>query len=130
MRMCRARLWWIAALLLAACGPPPGSICDDTNNPCAGSLSCIRGICQEASCGDSVRNGGETGVDCGGACPRKCPDGIGCAAAADCASGICAAGACASSSCSNGIRDGDEADVDCGGSCPAKCGFGEKCTSG
>jgi hypothetical protein len=26
-------------------------------------------VCQPASCTDCIRNGNETGVDCGGACP-------------------------------------------------------------
>src|SRR5689334_17578183 len=126
----RIFLCWTAALLVAACGPPPGSVCDDSNNPCGGALSCVHGICQQASCGDDLRNGGETGVDCGGPCPRKCADGVACGGARDCASGICAGGLCVSTACSNGVRDGDETDVDCGGSCPARCGFGRACASG
>lgn len=114
-------------LLLAGCGASPASICDDANNPCGAGLSCIRGTCLEATCGDGVRNGAETGVDCGGSCPQRCANGIACAAARDCTSGICLDGACAASACSNGLKDGDETDVDCGGSCPAKCGFGAGC---
>lgn len=33
---------------------------------------CVGGRCQSASCSDGIRNGTETGVDCGGTCPL-CP---------------------------------------------------------
>ncbi|MEZ5024512.1 MAG: M43 family zinc metalloprotease [Chitinophagales bacterium] len=49
------------------------------------------------TCTDGVRNGGETGIDCGGPC-----------------------GPCGQT-CDNGIKDGDETGVDCGGSCPNAC---------
>nr|CEL65316.1 TPA: sushi domain (scr repeat) domain-containing protein [Neospora caninum Liverpool] len=55
--------------------------------------------CPKPTCADGVRNGDETGVDCGGSCPKKCP------------------------SCFNGMRDGDEEDVDCGGSVCEPCEF-------
>ena len=45
-----------------------------------------------ASCFDGIRNGDETGIDCGGSC-------VPCA------------------TCDDGIQNGDETGVDCGGSC-------------
>jgi hypothetical protein len=46
------------------------------------------------SCADCVKNGAETGVDCGGdACP-PCGAGKTCNVSADCMSGVCSAGTC------------------------------------
>jgi hypothetical protein len=42
-----------------------------SGSDCASGV-CAAGRCQLASCADGVRNGAETGVDCGGAC-RVCP---------------------------------------------------------
>jgi hypothetical protein len=33
---------------------------------------CWLGVCQPPACNDSVKNGAETGPDCGGPCP-PCP---------------------------------------------------------
>ncbi len=52
---------------------------------------------QGASCTDGVKNGNETGVDCGGSC-AACPP---------------------TASCSDGVKNGNETGTDCGGSCPA-----------
>ena len=46
------------------------------------------------SCTDKRQNGGETGVDCGGAICPKCGDGQGCKTYTDCLSGICGGGKC------------------------------------
>ncbi len=48
------------------------------------------------SCTDGIKNGTETGVDCGGSCP-PCPP---------------------APSCTDGIKNGTETGVDCGGTCP------------
>jgi hypothetical protein len=48
-----------------------------------------------AACNDGARNGGETGVDCGGTC--KACDGAKCGSAKDCSSGDCGSGKCAAS---------------------------------
>jgi hypothetical protein len=45
------------------------------------------------TCSDGIQNGNETGVDCGGDCPR-CADGQGCATRDDCASARCDGGTC------------------------------------
>jgi hypothetical protein len=52
------------------------------------------------TCDDGIKNGNETGIDCGGPC-------IPCG-----------------QTCNNGVKDGDETGVDCGGSCPTTCGGG------
>lgn len=67
-----------------------------------------------SSCTDGVKNGTETGIDCGGdctACPT-CTDGVqnGDETGVDCG-GDCTA--CAT--CDDGIQNGDEIGVDCGG---------------
>ncbi|CUV07444.1 unnamed protein product [Cryptosporidium hominis] len=53
--------------------------------------------CAAPSCEDSIQNGDEWGVDCGGSCENHC------------------------SSCNDGIKNGDETGIDCGGSSCRKC---------
>jgi hypothetical protein len=55
------------------CEPAPcgnGGHCG-AGSDCASAV-CTGGLCAAPSCGDGVKNGGETGVDCGGAC-AACP---------------------------------------------------------
>lgn len=56
---------------------------------------CMNGSCKPPSCADGVKNGEETGIDCGGppSCPR-CAVGEGCGVGGDCESGVCWAGVC------------------------------------
>jgi hypothetical protein len=80
----------------ATCGP-----CGDGKG-CAAATDCTSGVCDAGtgtcsvpSCTDTVKNGTEVNVDCGGgACPG-CGDGQACTAAADCASGNCFNNVCA-----------------------------------
>ncbi|MFT3770587.1 MAG: MopE-related protein [Minicystis sp.] len=99
---------------------------------CATSAQCGSGVCQNgfcasASCADTVKNGAETDVDCGGgACP-PCADGLACAVNGDCQSGFCSGGLCQAPSCSDSVKNSIETDVDCGGgACPA-CATGKSC---
>ncbi|MBP6628480.1 MAG: DUF4215 domain-containing protein [Kofleriaceae bacterium] len=96
--------------------PRPGAAC-------AGNGTCsAAGACVAPSCTDTAMNGDETGVDCGGACAptRTCGDGVGCAVAADCTSGVCGAGlTCTAARCGDGVMqagemcdDGNEVDGD------------------
>ena len=57
------------------------------------SLVCVGKLCQQPTCGDKVKNGAETAVDCGGG---KCGACVGqaCLVPAHCASGICTASVC------------------------------------
>ncbi len=85
-------------------------------------------------CGDGVKNGAETDVDCGGGVCGACGGGRACVEARDCISRQCAMGRCVDS-CADGTRNNDETDVDCGGSCDAcadgrKCGKPADCASG
>ncbi len=79
-----------------------------------------------------LRNGQETGTDCGGPCDlltpaQKCPNGQGCSANSDCIFSNCTVGICQPPTCSNGVQDPGETDVDCGGSC-SPCADGLKCS--
>lgn len=81
------------------------------------------------SCTDAVRNGEETGIDCGiTACGDMCPAGQGCLGDEDCESARCVEGKCRSVSCQDNAQNGAESDVDCGGDTGcARCGVGKLC---
>ncbi|MDI3290545.1 hypothetical protein [Polyangium sp. 15x6] len=85
--------------------------------PCAGGMRCTvradcegEGVClgnpktcQAPTCGDTYKNGDETGPDCGGSCaqdmanPKKCGQGQGCLVPDDCVAGLsCKSGICES----------------------------------
>ncbi len=95
--------------------------------------------CQVATCDDTVANGGETDVDCGGPCAdlmpaQKCADGDGCGDADDCVSGVCTMGTCAAPDCPDGVVQPGEACDDgnmvngdmCDNNCTIpNCGNGE-----
>lgn len=97
---------------------------------CPAGLRCAEGICRQDTCSDGVKNGDETGSDCGGYC-TPCSPGSGCMRALDCTSLSCDAGICQAASCTDGSRNGTESDVDCGAGtlCPP-CGDGRLCTAG
>jgi hypothetical protein len=104
------------------CPPCPiGSRCAIGADCATGS--CAGGTCgaAPASCTDKVKNGGETGVDCGGTCP-PCDKGQPCRTDTDCLSMSCVGGTCAEATCSDGVRNGMETSVDCGGGCPCRVG--------
>jgi len=50
------------------------------------------GLCKEPSCTDGVRNGTESGTDCGGGTCAKCAENGGCYWSSDCMSGVCSGG--------------------------------------
>jgi hypothetical protein len=82
------------------------------------------------TCGDNVKNGAETDVDCGGGLCTPCNAGKSCAVDKDCRDKICGAGSCVAASCSDGIKNGSESDVDCGGPDCMPCGDGRICAGG
>ncbi len=108
------------------CGGPTankcdvGGGCDDANGArdCT-SLVCKGSVCQAPSHDDKVKNGDETGVDCGGPTSgKRCADGDGCDvanAARDCESLVCKNSVCQAPSDSDGVKNGKETDLDCGG---------------
>jgi hypothetical protein len=62
--------------------------------PCPGG-TCQSGQCKaDATCSDTIKNGNESDVDCGGSCPTKCGNGKTCGGDGDCQSGHCCAGTC------------------------------------
>jgi hypothetical protein len=78
---------------------------------------CEMGMCQEPQPDDGVKNGEETGVDCGHPGGAPCQDGEGCTAAIYCTSGVCYKGLCQEPSCTDSIKNGSESGPDCGGEC-------------
>ena len=110
-----------------ACGP--GKAClaaaDCQSDVCSGAPA----LCQPPSCGDAQKNGDETDVDCGGACPSGCGAGQGCASDTDCTGGACSASLC-QSSCTDGEKHGAETGVDCGGGGCPPCAAGQGCVTG
>lgn len=90
------------------------------------ALACRQGT-PAPSCFDGVKNGTETGVDCGGpgVC-EPCEAGASCTVNDDCESGSCAQGLCAVPRCDDQLENGKETAVDCGGDC-APCALGQSC---
>jgi len=77
-------------------------------------------------CSNSIQDGPETDVDCGGDC-HGCPTGGPCNVGGDCASLVCTSSVCAAPTCTDGQRNGFESGVDCGaGGCPG-CPAGVVC---
>lgn len=80
------------------------------------------------SCTDRLRDGRETGIDCGGGACRACEDDQGCQQGSDCTSGLCINNLCrAGGSCHDGQQGQQETDVDCGGLLCSRCGEGKAC---
>jgi alpha-tubulin suppressor-like RCC1 family protein len=113
----------------AVCQPSSGACVDGVvadGAPCTGG-ACIGGTCVLPLCDDEVKNGTETGIDCGGSCPPcpTCTDG----AQNGSETGIDCGGSCpACPTCTDGVKNGNETGTDCGGSCSAcpTCTDGKK----
>ena len=76
-------------------------------------------LCAAPAHDDGLKNGDETGIDCGGpTAVTKCPTGQGCAAQADCDNVLCTALVCAAPAKDDKLKNGTETDVDCGGGAP------------
>lgn len=79
------------------CGGPCAPC--DAQQGCEGAPDCASGVCAGGacaapSCTDAVRNGDESGVDCGGATCAPCDIGIGCTSGSECETGVCLDGSC------------------------------------
>jgi hypothetical protein len=113
------------------CGTPGCLLCP-VGQACTAATQCASGVCTgipaktcQASCSDGVKNGNETGVDCGGGTCPPCPTGENCALPTDCASGVCAPSVtmpmpmrpllCQAPTCTDGVPNGTETGIDCGG---------------
>ncbi len=138
----------------------PALACDDLKK-CVIDADCKSGVCaddgngqlvcQIPACDDTVANGTETDVDCGGSCApaNLCADLLNCLVAGDCESGVCkddGSGAlkCAVPACGDNVQqpgeacdDGNLVDNDgCDSNCkPSGCGNGvttgaEQCDDG
>jgi hypothetical protein len=101
------------------------------NGDCVMSGVCdpMTNTCSPASCGDAVKNGTETDLNCGGAACPPCATGKMCSAGTDCVGGTCVANLCAAT-CTDGIKNNGEADIDCGGGCANKCDLTKSCATG
>jgi hypothetical protein len=122
------------------CGGP---LCADCANNlrCSISADCISGVCsgngnnrrcQVPTCNDTVRNGAETAVDCGGGTCPTCANGLACTngfGVRDCASGVCTGGVCQVPTCNDGVRNGAETATDCGGGTCGTCATGLACVN-
>jgi hypothetical protein len=121
------------------CGGTKAPKCK-TGQGCAADGDCDNVLCDTAAkkCkapgdDDGLKNGDETGIDCGGpTTPKKCAPGGGCTATSDCAATLCdtAAKTCLDPAPNDGIRNGTETDIDCGGSAPTnakRCVEGQLC---
>ncbi|MCC6808163.1 MAG: hypothetical protein IT381_12125 [Deltaproteobacteria bacterium] len=98
------------------------------NTDCGAGLTCVDDVCTNTTCGNKVRDGLETALDCGGGC-AGCALGENCGEDADCESGACheTNNVCVADSCSNGRKDEGECATDCGGTCSNKCEVGDLC---
>jgi hypothetical protein len=103
---------------------------DDTQ--CAakvGKTKCsMTGKCVPDACLDMMKNGRETGTDCGGGDCDACADMAPCKLNSDCLSSYCkgigTSKTCQAPACDDGQKNGDETDVDCGGkTCVALMGL-------
>ncbi|PIN86107.1 hypothetical protein COV19_06440 [Candidatus Woesearchaeota archaeon CG10_big_fil_rev_8_21_14_0_10_44_13] len=84
------------------------------------------------TCGNMVKDGDETDVDCGGKC-KGCEGGKSCIVNTDCGSNSCKDNICTEPRCDDNLTNGPygnmETDVDCGGYCGATCGIDLTCNS-
>lgn len=112
----------------AKCGV--GQTCRFGQSDCVTAAVCSATTrrCEPPGCGDGVRNGQESSIDCGGPTCLKCGLSKACNADTDCTSSVCSNGRCVGSVCENGTKEATEADVDCGGSCSLACATGSTCT--
>ncbi len=79
------------------------------------------------SCSDSIHNGNESDVDCGGDLCGPCADNSGCEENADCMSEVCTGSICQAASCTDNVHNQDETDIDCGGGLCGPCADGSDC---
>jgi hypothetical protein len=112
------------------CGNIPlGNASDPTKAACpsAGDVCGMGGLCR---CGDGLKNGLETDVDCGGTVCNACANLKSCVGSPDCTSTYCDLNnsTCYAFHCGSGTKDVDETDTDCGGADCVGCGSGKTCS--
>ncbi len=101
-----------------------GSACS-SDDDCSTNW-CNNGVCDTPACDDTILNGLETDVDCGGNCDG-CEINKTCVLNDDCLSFWCNESVCAASSCEDYVVNGLETDVDCGGLECMPCDNGQNC---
>jgi hypothetical protein len=98
---------------------------------------CVNGVTTTPTCTDGVKNGQETGIDCGGptcvpcAVLPTCTDGVknGQETGIDCGGPICTPCAVLPT-CTDGVKNGQETGIDCGGPTCTPCVVAPTCTDG
>lgn len=104
---------------------------DCASHVCVAAEGMLAFTCLEPACDDDVKNGSETGTDCGGRCPDACAATQGCRISADCLSRVCSgetgARTCQTATCDDRVRNAGEGGLDCAGPCEA-CEIGETCS--
>ena len=137
----------------STCGggnPGTANVCGCTKKTCAqqnatcGTVADGCGASGTIACNDSLKDGSETDVDCGGngsTCGVKCGQGKACGANSDCSSGFCADGVCCNAACTgaackacskalNGVADGQCLDATIGAADPRSlCAAGDVCAA-
>lgn len=131
-------------MMLSACTENGGKVCDGAGTcvECLSNTECTNvgepvcdttaHVCVNSQCADSMQNGNETDVNCGGGTCGDCAVGKKCLVASDCLSGFCPSGPKLCTACSG--------DGDCGanewcdstinaGTCVAKITDGNNCTA-
>jgi hypothetical protein len=104
-----------------------GKTCSMGGDCVVSSSSCVNGKCAPPTCVDMIKNGSETGKDCGGPNCGDCPANESCLSGADCLSLVCSNNICQPPSCGDAVKNGNETDTDCGGICSQKCALGKFC---
>src|SRR5262245_41323676 len=133
VRLIRSAALLLVCACFSACSASEAGLggSDDAGTRDSGNTQIDTGIDAPAagSCSDSVLNGDETDVDCGGSACDPCAVGQGCSVRTDCESQVCFNAACAAAACDDTVLNGTETDVDCGGDC-APCATGKICSAG
>lgn len=127
--------------------------CGTLSDGCGTTLNC--GTCDpgdtcsggQCGCKNGFKSGTETGIDCGGVCP-KCALGLTCLAGSDCASGFCADGVCCNAACTGtcqactssrtgmttgtcaNVTTGTDPDNECPATAASTCGTTGMCGGG
>jgi hypothetical protein len=121
--MRHVRSWWVLAVALGLWAGCSGKRLN-TVGETAGEGG--NGGELPPSCGNGVRSGSETDIDCGGDACAPCAAGKACLVGSDCEQSVCGDGSCRAATCSDGVRNDMETDIDCGGGC-APCSDGKIC---
>ncbi|MFO0759671.1 MAG: plastocyanin/azurin family copper-binding protein [Byssovorax sp.] len=115
------------------CGGANCQKCGD-GKTCGGNADCMSlhcsgdpKVCQPPTCNDSIKNQGESDVDCGGPKCGPCATNKACGSNSDCVSAHCVTNLCAAPTCSDNIKNQGETDIDCGGMNCGACNTGKDC---